>query len=85
MRFIESWKRKCQASRQHDIERRAEDLVTIRDFDSHLYIAYQGTPLVPVKEEWTSKEIVLELSKIRQNYVNARMEECGLFKVAAAL
>lgn len=85
MEFIRTLREKHQTSRQQDIMRMAEDLITVQDFDKTLYIAYQGTPLVPIKDEWTSKEIVSELTKVRQNYINVKMKEQGLLKIAAAL
>lgn len=57
-----------------EIQQLAEETITLSDFDSRLYIAYAGTPLLPVEEEWTSKEIMEELNKIRQNYINSKMK-----------
>lgn len=53
----------------------AEETITLSDFESSMYIAYNGTPFVPIKEEWTSKEIIEELTKLRQNFINAKMKE----------
>ena len=85
MEFIRTLREKHQTSRQNDIMKMAEDLITISDFDDTLYIAYQGTPLIPVKDEWTSHEIVEELHKVRQNYVNSKLKDEGLLKIAAVL
>jgi hypothetical protein len=73
MEFIRTLREKSQTRRQEEIQRQAEELITLSDFDSDLYIAYAGTPLVPIKEEWTSKEIVEELTKLRQNYIKSKL------------
>ena len=75
MELIKSLREKSQTKREEDIRRQAEDLITLSDFGSSLYIAYQGTPLVPIKEEWTSKEIIQELDKIRQNFINSKIKQ----------
>ena len=75
MELIKSLREKSQTKREEDIRKQAEDLITLSDFGSSLYIAYQGTPLVPIKEEWTTKEIVQELDKIRQNFINSKIKQ----------
>ena len=74
MELIRTLREKSQTKREEDIRRQAEDLITLSDFNSSLYIAYQGTPLVPIQEEWTSKDIIQELDKIRQNFINSKMK-----------
>jgi hypothetical protein len=76
MEFIRTLREKSQTKRQEEIQKLAEEMITLSDFESNLYIAYAGTPLMPVKEEWTSKEIVQELSKIRQNFINSKLKSC---------
>jgi hypothetical protein len=76
MEFIRTLREKSQTKRQEEIQKLAEEMITLSDFESDLYIAYAGTPLMPVKEEWTSKEIVQELSKIRQNFINSKLKSC---------
>lgn len=73
MEFIRTLKQRSQTKKQEELHRQAEDIITLSDFDSSLYIAYAGTPLVPIKEDWTSKEIVEELAKLRQNYINSKL------------
>lgn len=53
----------------------AEETITLSDFESDLYIAYNGTPFVPIQEDWTSKQIVEELAKLRQNFCNAKIKQ----------
>lgn len=85
MEFIRTIREKHQTARQEEIMKQAESLITLSDFDSSLYIAYQGTPLVPIEENWTSVEIVQKLKKLRENYINSKMKEFNLSKIAAAL
>ena len=75
MELIRTLREKSQTRKQAEIHRQAEETITLSDFDSNLYIAYQGTPFVPIKENWTSKEIVQELTKLRQNFINAKIKE----------
>lgn len=74
MEFIRTIREKQQTKRENDIQQQAEECITLSDFDSNLYIAYNGTPLVPIEETWTPARIVQELSRIRSNYVNAKMK-----------
>lgn len=75
MELIRTLKQKSQTRRENELHRQAEDFITISDFDSSLFIAFQGTPLVPISEEWTSKEIILKLSEVRQNFINSKRKE----------
>ena len=65
MELIKAIKEKSHIRKENDIRQQAEYLITVADFDSSLYIAYADTPLIPIEESWTSKEILQELSKIR--------------------
>ena len=85
MEFIRTLREKSQTRREEEIHLMAEELIRLKDFKDTIYIAYQGTPLVPVKEEWTSREIVQELAKVRANYIDAKLREQGLPKIAAVL
>lgn len=75
MELIRTLREKQATKKQEEIHRQAEETITLSDFDSNLYIAYAGTPFVPIEEDWTSKQIVEELRKLRQNYINAKMKE----------
>ena len=78
MELIRTLREKSQTKREEDIRRMSEEVITLADFDSSLYIAFQGTPLVPIEESWTSKEIFEELSKVRQNFINSKKKAQGL-------
>lgn len=75
MEFIRTLREKSQTRHQVELQRQAEDFITLSDFDSSMYIAYQGTPLIPINEDWTSKEILQELYKIRQNFINSKTKD----------
>ena len=85
MELIRTIKEKSRTKRQEEIERMAEEIITLRDFDNSLFIAYNGTPLAPIEPSWTTKEIVQQLSIFRSNFVNSRLKEAGLPRIAAAL
>ena len=74
MELIRTLREKSQTRRQEEIHHQAEETITLSDFNNSLYIAYAGTPLVPIKDEWTSKEIIEELDKLRQNYINSKIK-----------
>lgn len=75
MEFIRTFREKSQTRREELIHRQAEEVITLSDFDSSLFIAYNGTPFVPIEDGWTSKQIVEELTKLRQNFINAKLKE----------
>ena len=64
-----------QTRREDDFHRQAEDFITLSTFDSSLFIAYQGTPLVPIENDCTTQQIVEKLERVRQNYVNSKMKD----------
>ena len=49
--------------------------IEVSDFEDKLYIAYDGTPVFPIEEGWTTKEIMQRLSELRANYIKAKMSE----------
>lgn len=85
MTLIRTFKEKQQAQRQAAIRQQAVDTIRLSDFDNEIYISYNGTPLVEVDSSWTSHQIIEELAKLRGNFINSRMKECGLHKIAAVL
>ena len=74
MEFSRTIRDKQVTKHQDDLLKQAEDKICIDDFDSNLYIAYDGTPLIPIKEDWLPQDIIAELSKLRQNYVKGKMK-----------
>jgi hypothetical protein len=78
MEFIRTIREKQQTKRQAEIERQAEEFITLQDFDNELFIAYNGTPLAPIDPSWTTKEIVQQLSVFRTNYINSKIKNPGL-------
>ena len=85
MGLIRKLREKFQARKKEEIFDMAVDLIRLKDFNNSVYIAYEGTPIIPVKDEWTSEEIVRELDKIRANYIEVKLKENGLSKIAAVL
>lgn len=85
MELIKTLRERSQTQRQANIQRLAEETICLSDFDGDIYIAYNGTPLVPINKDSTTKEIIEKLSRVRQNFINSRLKECGLPKIAAAL
>lgn len=83
MEFIRTIRERQQTKRQAEIERQAEEIITLQDFNDSLYIAYRGTPLAPIDPAWTTKEIVQQLSVFRTNFINSRMKDVGANRIAA--
>ena len=75
MELIRTLREKAQTKRQHDIQQMSEEFITLSDFAGSIFIAFQGCPLVPIKEDWTSKQIVEELDKVRQNFINSKLKQ----------
>lgn len=75
MELIRTIKGKIQTKREEELGHQAENAITLSDFGSSLYITINGIPLRPVEEDWTPKEIIAELSKLRQTYVNAKIQK----------
>ena len=67
MEFIRTIREKSQNKREE-----AESRIRIVDFDTTLYIAYDGTPLVAIEKNWATDKIIEKLSDIRQNYIKSR-------------
>ena len=75
MELIRTIRVKYQTRAEQDIQKQAEETITLSDFCGSIYISYLGTPLVPVEDSWTQKEIMAELSALRQNYINAKTKQ----------
>lgn len=74
MEFIRTLRNRHQTAKQNDITMQAEARIRVSDFDNTLFIAFDGTPLVPIEKDWTTKEIVQQLSIMRNNYINSKMK-----------
>ena len=85
MEFIRTIREKQRTKRQAEIELKAEELITLADFNDSIYIAYNGTPLAPIDPSWTTKEIVQQLTVFRKNFIESRLKDEGLHKRLAAL
>lgn len=72
MEFIRTIREKRQTAKQENTQKEAEQVITVSDFAGTLYIAYAGTPLVAVEENWTPKDILNKLSTLRNNYIRYR-------------
>lgn len=75
MGFLRNLIEGSQTQQEERILKMAEEVITLSDFNSSMYIAYNGTPFVPINENWTSKQIMEELGKLRQNYINVKKKE----------
>lgn len=85
MGWIKTFREKQQTSKQNNITMQAHDCICLDDFDDKIYIAYNGTPLIPVDDAWTQKEILAKLEETRKGYINYKMQQIGQPKVAAML
>lgn len=75
MELIRTLREKAQTKQVEDFNKMAEEFITLSDFDGDIYIAFHNAPLVLIDASWTTKEIIEELSKIRNNYVNAKIKK----------
>ena len=75
MEFIRTLREKSQTKKEEEVQKMSEQVITLSDFDSSLFIAYNGTPLIPIEESWTSKKIVEELQKLRQNFIKGKIKK----------
>ena len=76
-------KERKQAKKLNDLQRLAEETIEVKDFSDGLYFAYNGVPYVPIDSSWTSVEIVKELALLRENFVNVKIKQNGIIRVAA--
>lgn len=85
MELFRTIREKSQTRKEEEIRVIATERISISDFDNQLYIAFDGAPLVLLDENFTCKQIVGELSRVRENYINSRLKDEGLPRIAAAL
>lgn len=74
MEFIRTIREKQQTAKQESITKEAERVITVSDFNNTIYIAYNGIPLIQIADNATSKDIVTQLSILRNNYINAKFK-----------
>ena len=75
MELIRTIRERNQTKREADIRKQAEDTITLSDFGSSICIAYLGLPLIHLSEDYTSKEILAELERLRENFINAKIKK----------
>ena len=74
MEFIRTLSEKQHISRQNDISDQAHSLICLDDFEGRIFITYNGTPLIPLDEKLTQKEILAKLEEMRNSYINYKMK-----------
>ena len=85
MELFRTIREKSQTRKEEEIRVIATERISISDFDNQLYIAFDGAPLVLLDENLACKQIVGELSRVRENYINSRLKDEGLPRIAAVL
>ena len=83
MEWIRTIREKQQSSKQKNISEQAHMTICLDDFDDKIFIAYNGAPLIPVEEGWTQKEILAKLEETRNSYMNYKLKQLDLPRVAA--
>ena len=74
MDFINTLKERHRASRKAELEKAADEVIAVTDFDDQLYIGFEGIPLVLIDDNWTIKDILETLSNYRRTYVQSRLK-----------
>lgn len=82
MEWIRTFREKQQTSRQTNIQLQAEEQICLTDFDNKIYIAYNGTPMIPIEDSWNTTDILAKLKETRDSYVNYKMRQLSLPKAA---
>lgn len=85
MELIRTFREKQRTARQQDIITEASEYICLCDFNGKIYISYRGTPMVPVEESWTPKEILKKLRDTRSGYIEYRNKQLGKPAAVAAL
>lgn len=85
MEFIRTIREKQQTSRQMSIREQAHSCICLDDFDSQLYITYNGTPLIPIDSNLSQDEVMEKLQTVRDSYTNYKMKQLCSPKVASLL
>lgn len=85
MELIRTLREKQKTSRQNDIIQEAHSIICLDDFDDKIFISYNGTPLIPIEEKWTQKEILAKLEDTRKGYINYKTKQLNQIKTAIFL
>lgn len=75
MQLLSNLRAKRQENRKKEIESQARQRIGIKDFDGELFFAYDGTPLLPVEENATPKEMLATPGTLRENFVKSKLTE----------
>lgn len=71
--WIKKLREKSRENSISEIREQSEYAVTVTDFEGDLYFAFNNTPMIHINKEWTSEDIIDELSILRQNFINAKV------------
>lgn len=85
MEWLRTFREKQQSSKQTSITMQAHECICLDDFDGKIYIAVNGTPMIPIDDSWTPREILNKLEETRNSYINYKMKQLNQPKVAAIL
>lgn len=75
MELFKTIRERHETSKQENVRRRAEELITIEDFDGSLYIAIGDIPAILIDGESTVSQAVEQLENLRSNYINYIMKK----------
>lgn len=75
MELIRTLRQKQQASRQNSITQQAHSCICLDDFDGKIFISYNGTPLIPIDDKCSPKDILIKLEETRNSFISYRMKQ----------
>lgn len=75
MEIFATIKARRKKAKEKEVMSQSRRRIEVSDFDDKLYISYDGTPVFPIEEGWTTKEIMQRLYELRANYIKAKMSE----------
>ena len=75
MEIFATIKARRKKAKEKEVMSQSRRRIEVSDFEDKLYIAYDGTPVFPIEENWTTKEIIQRLYELRANYIKAKMSE----------
>jgi len=73
--MFESIRERRKDAKERQVTSDARRRIEVADSDGKLFIAYDGTPVFPIEAEWTTKEIMMQLEILRNNYIRSKMSE----------